>query len=94
MARKRLTVSVPEEFYREIGDLAKQEHRTFSEVTREALRRYAIAAAVESAPIHPWQRKLIEERMAAYHADPENVVGWEEVEKAAQEGIAAARSGS
>ena len=91
MPTKRLTISLPEKFYQEIGELAKQEHRTLSEVAREALRRYVIAAAVEATPIYPWQRQLIEERMAAYHADPDDVVGWEEVEKAAQEGIAAAR---
>lgn len=94
MATKRLTISLPEEVYDEVGALARREHRSVSEFVREAIRKYSAASLSEERDLYPWEAKLIEERMARYHADPDDVHGWEDVESAAQEGIRAARERS
>lgn len=91
MPTKRLTISLPQEVYDEVGELAKRQHRSLSELVREAIRRYTMSPQAEDRDLHPWEAEILERRMAAYHADPDDVVGWKEIEQAAQEGIAAAR---
>ncbi len=45
MAAKMISVSLPEDMLPEIDSLARREHRSRSELIREALRRYLAAAA-------------------------------------------------
>jgi putative addiction module component (TIGR02574 family) len=40
-----------------------------------------IAASSESVPIHDWQIKELEQREAAYEANPQNTLSWEEVKR-------------
>ncbi len=41
MATQRITFSLPQEIYDEVEDLARREHRSLSELVREAIRHYA-----------------------------------------------------
>ena len=94
MATKRLSISLPESLYDEIGESARREHRTRSEFAREALRRYVSASFGEDPDVEPWERDLVAERLEAYHRDPDSAVGWREVHTAAMEAIQKVRPGS
>lgn len=76
MSTKRVTITMPEELYEVAQVLCDHEHRTQSELFREALRHYAETAL----PPHDWQRELLDERRAAYEANPDDVMAWEEIE--------------
>lgn len=38
-----------------------------------------IAESAGNLPLHEWQRKLLEERLAEHEADPSGTLTWEEV---------------
>ena len=44
MSREQATISLPREMLREVDEVSKREHRTRSELVREALRVYIIRA--------------------------------------------------
>ncbi len=37
-----------------------------------------IAASVNQVPLHEWQRRLLEERLAEHRANPDDTESWEE----------------
>jgi hypothetical protein len=75
---------MPTELYEVARSLCHQEHRTQSELFREALRRYAELAL----PLPDWQRELLDERRQAYEANPDDVLSWEEIEANAKADLA------
>jgi metal-responsive CopG/Arc/MetJ family transcriptional regulator len=76
MTTRRITITLPEELYQTAQALCHDEHRTQSELFREALRDYA----ERFIPLHDWQRELLDERRAAYDEDPSALLSWEEIE--------------
>lgn len=57
--RKRMTVSLPPELYDKVVETAKKEHRTQSEMVREAVRKYSVRQPVDLEQI---AREAEEER--------------------------------
>lgn len=47
---KKVMVSFPEEFLSEVDRIAREEHRSRSELLREAMRRYMVTRRVEWRP--------------------------------------------
>jgi metal-responsive CopG/Arc/MetJ family transcriptional regulator len=60
MSSKMISVSIPEEMLPEIDNAARKEHRSRSELIREALRRYLSADRSRMLPIDDAQRDEIE----------------------------------
>jgi Arc/MetJ-type ribon-helix-helix transcriptional regulator len=79
MSARSMTVTLPEELLTLVEDVCRKEHRTRSELVREALRRY-IRAAEQEPPLHGWQREILAERLAAAKARPGEGSTWAEVE--------------
>ena len=52
MTAKMISVSLPEEMLPQIDSVARQEHRSRSELIREALRRYLAAAGGRMIPVN------------------------------------------
>ncbi len=38
-----------------------------------------IAVSAGNLPLHDWQRKLLEERLAEHDADPDSAIPWDDV---------------
>jgi CopG family transcriptional regulator / antitoxin EndoAI len=75
MARtsKVLTVSLPQEMFRQAEKIAKDENRTRSELFREALRQY-IASRERWQEIRRWGREAARERGLTSEADVERLI--------------------
>ena len=78
MPTKNFSITLPEELFEQVEELCHREHRSRSELIREALRGYIREA--EDPPLHDWQREILAQRLAASKARPDEVQTWEEVE--------------
>lgn len=78
MSTRNFSMTLPEELFEQVEELRQREHRTRSELIREALRRYIRTA--EDPPLHDWQRQILAQRLAAAKARPGEGRTWEEVE--------------
>jgi hypothetical protein len=68
MATKRITISLPQEIYDEVEELAQREHRSMSELVREAIRLYADGPRGDES-FGAWSVTEVAEPAAAYGAD-------------------------
>jgi Arc/MetJ-type ribon-helix-helix transcriptional regulator len=87
---KNMTVTLPEELFELVEDVRRKEHRTRSELVREALRRYIRAADAEP-PLYAWQKKIVDERLEAYRRNPDDTLSWEQIEANARAVLAPER---
>lgn len=85
---KRVTVTMPQELYEVAQVLCLLEHRTQSELFREALRRYAEV----SVPVPGWQRDLLDASLTAHEAQPDDVISWDAVESRVRRQLAGSRA--
>ncbi|MDY7094675.1 MAG: ribbon-helix-helix protein, CopG family [Acidobacteriota bacterium] len=79
MTTRRLTISLPETLFDEVERLSQREHRTLSELAREALRRYTEEAQPTEEAVQPWERELVAQRLAAHRRNPQAVFDADEV---------------
>ncbi len=54
----------------------------------------SIAEDEERIPLHPWQRKIIDKRLAEYRKNPSNVIGGEEFKSTLKSVAARMRNGA
>lgn len=47
-----------------------------------------IAVSAGNVPLHEWQRRILEERLAEHEANPDSVITWEEVLSKVKHGLA------
>ncbi|MDY7095837.1 MAG: ribbon-helix-helix protein, CopG family [Acidobacteriota bacterium] len=69
MATKRITISLPQKIYDEVEELAQREHRSMSELVREAIRHCADSPRGDGA-FGSWGVTEVAEPATAYGADP------------------------
>lgn len=67
MATKRITFSLTQEIYDEVEELARREHRSMSELVREAIRLYADGPRGDGA-LGAWGVTEVAEPATAYEA--------------------------
>jgi CopG family transcriptional regulator/antitoxin EndoAI len=72
-ASKVLTVSLPQEMFKQTEKIAKEENRTRSELFREALRQY-IASRERWKEIRKWGRQSAKELGVKSEADVERLI--------------------
>lgn len=69
LSTKRLTVSLPLEVYEQAAELASREHRSLSELVREAIRGYAAGSRPHDRAPGAAAGQLVEEPAAVYGLD-------------------------
>lgn len=78
MSTRNFSITLPEALFEQVEAVRQREHRTRSELIREALRGYLRRA--EEPPLPEWQRAILAERLAQAQAHPGEGRPWEEIE--------------